>query len=352
MAETKKKNTIKGKRTDAYRMDPNDIVLVGGNGPNDVTKKAGPTHLFDRRVTLPLDESMVLNIMRYSVKTPVLVTKIGPDAYCVDGRQRVRCAREANRRLVAEGKQPWLVPVMPQRGADHMLFGVMISTNEHRQDDGPITLAGKMSQFIDDLGRSMEEAEVAFGKSAQQINNYLKLLELHPKVQKMMEDGNIPASFGPEIENLPQEEQLEKVNELLASGVKPTTRNIRKNVGTKPLTPPKRAVKKIVDSGEYPEVKDDSFWAGVLWMMGRLSTEDAGGGLLKAMEEAQKPKPKVKKEKKNKKTGSKKETPSTETPTETSETPELPDNVTQLPSTTPPTPTIAKKKGAPKTGTV
>ena len=183
------KQALEGSRLNAFGMDPNELVIVG------LDTEDGVEHpLYDERVKLKLDEALVRNIMFHGVIEPVTVTKDGDGRpLVVVGRQRVRCAREANKRLEAEGKASIVVPVMVRRGEQTSMFGVMVSENECRQGDLPLTTARKAAKFMQ-MGRTETEACVAFGVSKQTMGAWIRLLELEPALLKAVERNEISAS--------------------------------------------------------------------------------------------------------------------------------------------------------------
>ena len=83
-------------KTNVLNFEPERLHLV--------TDRSHP--LYDERIHLPLDESMILNIMDQGVLEPIIVWK-DPEtglSCVVDGRQRVRHTVEANKRLAAAGR--------------------------------------------------------------------------------------------------------------------------------------------------------------------------------------------------------------------------------------------------------
>ena len=93
----------------------------------------------------------------------------------------------------------------------------MISENEIRQGDAPITKARKLSRYLA-MGGSEEAAAIDFGVTQQTVKNLLKLLDLHPDVQKAIEKDNLPTNIAKEFAPLPQEEQSAALAVLVASG--------------------------------------------------------------------------------------------------------------------------------------
>jgi len=181
------------------------------------------THpLYDPRVHLPLDEAMVLSIMAGGIYEPIVVRKNGehkgkPIVEVVDGKQRVKHAREANRRLKAAGKEAVLVPAVRRRGEDADLFGVMVSANDIRRDDGPLVRARKCARYMA-FGRTEQQASVTFGVTVTTIRSWLELLECSKEVQGAVEKGEMPASVAVKLAKLPREEQPAVLEKLKAEG--------------------------------------------------------------------------------------------------------------------------------------
>lgn len=198
------KQAIDAPRLNTFLVDPADLKII--------TDEKHP--LYDPREKLPVDEAMVLSIMSYGVVEPVVVAKDGQDVVVIDGRQRVKNAREANRRLKAQGKELVRVPALVKKAPEGTLFGVMVLTNEHRQDDPPLAKAEKLSRFLA-MGRSEAEAAVVFGMKEPEVKNLLKLLDCAKPVQKAVQDGVLSVSAAANLSSLPRTEQADKLEKLL-----------------------------------------------------------------------------------------------------------------------------------------
>lgn len=234
----------KGKR-DAYMFDPDDVVLV-------VDEKSP---LFDERVHLPVDEALVLNMM-YSpddgapqgVIEPITVvrnTETGKVEVVV-GRQRVKAAREANKRLKKRGLELIRIPAMLQRANAQRSMGLLISENEHRQDDTPLGRAKKAQRYLD-LGRTDQDIAVLFGISVASVKNMLSLLDAPAAVRNAVEAGKITASDGYKLSRLEPADAKEKVAELIENAPRTPGRKRSKNAAK---------ARKIVggkDSGDGPK---------------------------------------------------------------------------------------------------
>jgi ParB family chromosome partitioning protein len=260
----------KGKR-DAYMFDPEDLVLV--------TDEKSP--LYDERVELPIDEALVLNIMfapdgvPQGVLEPVNATR-NPETGAVeviDGRQRVKAAREANKRLKQQGLEPVWVPAMLKRTNAHSAMGMMISSNEHRQNDTPIGKAKKAQRYID-LGRDEAEVATLLGISKASVKNMLSLLDAPAAVRNAVESGKITATDAYRLAKLDPAEAKEKVAELVEHA--PRTPGKKRNSNAK-------KAREIVSGGKEPKISKKGEDAVAVDIAAWLSEtyEDLPEGMLK-----------------------------------------------------------------------
>jgi ParB family chromosome partitioning protein len=184
-----------------------------------VTDPASP--LYDERINLPLDETMIRNIQTFGVLEPIIVTRDpdSGDVLVIDGRQRVRHALEANKRLDAAGLPLLLVPATTRKGDDDAaLMSIMVATNEIRQADPPMVRAAKMQRM---KARGMDDTNVAlaFGVTTKTVENHLSLLDCARPVQKAIEQGFIGVSDAKYLSRLPPDQQRAKVEEIVKATV-------------------------------------------------------------------------------------------------------------------------------------
>lgn len=270
----KKGQALEAKRLNAFAMDPDDLTIVG------LDTKDGEEHpLYDERIKLPVEEKLVLNIRVYGVLEPVLVRKNGDVVEVVDGRQRVRAARQANEELRKAGEELVQVPVMLKRGEDPTMIGVMISTNEHRREDELPVKIRKLERFMA-RGKTEDEAAVAFGVTKVTIKTWLRLLEAGPEINKALREGAINPSSAAKLAKLPREEQGAALREVLetAQGGKVTTaqaerasrnKRLEKESGERQETivpPGKRLLKKVASA---PDLSED-FKTALRWVLGEI----------------------------------------------------------------------------------
>lgn len=200
------KQAIAGTRLNAFGLDPDTIILV----------EDAESALYDERTEIPLSPELIKSIQAHGVLEPVLVRKNGNRVECIDGRQRVKAAREVNRRLKAEGAPTIKVPAMVKRGEDHEVFAMMVTANENRIDDDPITKAKKAQRFLD-MGRNTKEAAVHFGVTEGTLKSWVRLLDCAPEVRKAVAQGKLGATdAAKKFASLDREKQTEALREVLA----------------------------------------------------------------------------------------------------------------------------------------
>ncbi len=207
-------------------MAKNSVDAYGASGKTNVLMFVpevlhlvdDPTHpLYDERIHLPLDEAMVLNIMDQGVIEPIVVWKDKETGLVcvVDGRQRVKHAKEANIRLQREGKEPLHVPGVVRIGSANRMQQAMVSANEINRPDTPLGRAKKMADMLA-RGNDDEDLALFFGVGVPTIQATLALLECTQAVQNAVESGQITTGHARQLADLPPDEQRVKVQALVS----------------------------------------------------------------------------------------------------------------------------------------
>ncbi|MDQ9391207.1 ParB/RepB/Spo0J family partition protein [Serratia marcescens] len=238
-------------KTNVLNFEPERLHLV--------TDRSHP--LYDERIHLPLDEAMVLNIMDQGVLEPIIVWK-DPEtglSCVVDGRQRVRHAIEANKRLAVAGKDLLFVPAVTKRGSAVRMAQAMISANEIRRADTPLGRAKKMADALE-RGHDEEDLSLMFCVGVQTIRATLTLLDATQAVKDAVESGDITVTQARQLANLTPDEQREKVKEVEAATVgtkgHEKARRQRQVIGdAKPRLKSRKEITKALEgaSGDYAQ---------------------------------------------------------------------------------------------------
>lgn len=282
------KQAIEGTRLNAFGVDPENLTVIG------LDTKDGKEHpLYDDRIHLPLDEGLVKNMMVFGVLEPALVRKNGTFVEVIDGRQRVRAAREANRRLLEQGAETIAVPCFVKRGDEQQIMGVMLSTFI-RQDDSAIAKALKCQRYLD-TGKSEADAALVYGVSAQAVKGWLALLDLAPSVQRAVQSGQLAAGAALALGDLPHVEQAAKLTAILAGGKATAATELKRQQQARQKGDDAVVRNKVVSRDTLRKLAvDDRFIAKalpetqafLLWILG----EGSGGPLSRVLRKVTKPK--------------------------------------------------------------
>jgi ParB family chromosome partitioning protein len=262
--KTMGKQAVEAKRGTIFMIEPEEFTLI--------TDKQHP--LYDPRVEKPLRESLVVNIMKRGVRLNVRATKIGDQVIVVDGRQRVRAACEANKRLKAEGMKPLLVPTLITHGEEKELFNESVFLNEQREDDDPFEKADKARRMLT-MGYDEKDIAESFGVNPLTVKNWLRLFELDGEIRNAVRSGKVNVSSAIQLADLPVAEQKSALETLIATG--PTVANAAKiargkTVSEKPSRPGLAVLKATL---EHSENIPDDCKAILDWIVGNIQTSTA-----------------------------------------------------------------------------
>lgn len=210
------------RRETVFYFKPQDIVIVGLDVPDGDSVLSDPD-----RVAMGFDEGMVQSIMAQGINTPVTIRKNGnkpngdPNTELVAGRGRVMACREAWKRLakagVAEADMP-LVPAIRTRGEQADVMAIMLAENMVRRAETPLSIARKAKRFYT-VTRDKARTALVCGVTTQTVESWLRLLELAPAVQTMIETGKVSATAALTVlKDVPVEDQGKRLLELMAEG--------------------------------------------------------------------------------------------------------------------------------------
>lgn len=210
------KAALDAKRRDSFLLEPERLTLV--------TDKNHP--LYDPRVEEPPSESMIANIAMHGVLEPIIVRKNGDAIEVVAGRGRTKATLEANRRLIAEGKPPLLIPAIVRGGSDADLFGVLVSENEIRREDSMIHKGEKARKLLN-MGYTVQQIAVTFGATRQAVDQWLAVDELPTPIKDAVESGEVSATAALQMSGHSREEQIRRYEDIKQRGEKPTVRAMK-----------------------------------------------------------------------------------------------------------------------------
>jgi|SRR5579859_1650273 len=196
-------------------MPPEELVIVG----LDTQHKDGEHALTDvDRLKNPVDPDTVLSVKVHGVYETIIARMKNGIPEVVNGRQRVRAAREANKQRKKEGLPPIRVPVVFQRMEDREAFAAMITTNEHRLDDMPLWRARKALKTLG-YGYSREETASLFKVTPVTIASWEKIADLDQKVIEAIEKNRITLTLAVELAGFKDRDvQVVELEKAIANG--------------------------------------------------------------------------------------------------------------------------------------
>jgi ParB family chromosome partitioning protein len=113
---------------------------------------------------------------------PILVRPVGTDYEIVAGERRWRAAQLAGLRTV---------PAVVRDLTGSQVMEIALIENLQREDLNPLEEARAYRRLLDEFGMSQDQLAKRLGKSRPQITNTLRLLQLQPPVQELVERGDI-----------------------------------------------------------------------------------------------------------------------------------------------------------------
>jgi ParB family chromosome partitioning protein len=126
--------------------------------------------------------SLAESIREVGVLQPVLVRPIGDEYELIAGERRWRAARRVGLQTI---------PALVRNTDDTASLEHALIENLHRSDLNPIEEAAGYQQLIEDFQLTHEQIAGRVGQSRAAITNKLRLLQLPPAVQKLVQEGQL-----------------------------------------------------------------------------------------------------------------------------------------------------------------
>ena len=186
-------------------------------------------------------EELASSIKQYGIIQPIIVCKKEDYYQIIAGERRWRAAKKAGLKEV---------PVVIKEYSEREIAEISLIENIQREDLNPIEEALSYKQLIDEYHLTQEALAQRVSKNRTYITNSLRLLKLHPDVQKMLEDNVITGGHAKAILGLEdQKKQLEIAKEVVEKklSVRETEDLVNEIKETKPSK--KKKAKKDDDMG-------------------------------------------------------------------------------------------------------
>jgi ParB family chromosome partitioning protein len=142
---------------------------------------------------------------------PIIVRPVGDSKYeILAGERRWRAARLAGLERV---------PVVIREVPDEAALGIGLIENIQREDLNPIEEANGLARLIGEFKLTHDEVAKAIGRSRTGVTNLLRLLDLAPAVQDMVQDGRIDMGHARALLSLSKPRQAELAQQVADKGL-------------------------------------------------------------------------------------------------------------------------------------
>jgi ParB family chromosome partitioning protein len=151
------------------------------------------------------------SIRSRGVIQPVVVRPVGESQYeLLAGERRWRAARMAGLEAI---------PAVIREVPDEAALGIGLIENIQREDLNPIEEASGLKRLIDEFKLTHEDVAAAVGRSRAGVTNLLRLLELAPAVQAMVQEGRIDMGHARALLALSRSRQVELAQQVADRGL-------------------------------------------------------------------------------------------------------------------------------------
>ena len=162
-------------------------------------------------------EELAQSIKEYGLIQPIVVSKKDGYYSIVAGERRWRASKIAG---LSE------IPAIIREDDERVNTEISLIENMQREDLNPYEKALGIRTLIDNYGLSQEIVAKKLGKSRSTIANWVRVLNLEPRVLEMVKEGKISEGYCKALLMLPPEKQYETAIQMLERGA--TVRQVEK----------------------------------------------------------------------------------------------------------------------------
>jgi ParB family transcriptional regulator, chromosome partitioning protein len=178
------------------------------------------------------------SIRARGVIQPIIVRPVEGGRYeILAGERRWRAARIAGQANV---------PALIREVSDDVALGIGLIENIQREDLNPIEESNGLQRLIDEFRLTHEEVARAVGRSRAAVTNLLRLLELAPAVQDMLQDGKLDMGHARALLSLSRARQVETAEMVASKGL--SVRETERIVQEAASAPKRKAASRGVDA--------------------------------------------------------------------------------------------------------
>jgi ParB family chromosome partitioning protein len=154
-----------------FRMVPVDAIVANPDQPR--------TRFDDDTL-----EELAASMREVGVLQPIVVTETGDGFVLIAGERRWRAAKRAGMTAIPS--------VVREATGSSTLVEALVE-NVQRQDLSPLEEANAYRHLLENYGMTQEEVADRVGKSRPTVSNTLRLLQLPPAIQALVDNGELSA---------------------------------------------------------------------------------------------------------------------------------------------------------------
>ena len=177
--------------------------------PVDLIKRGA----YQPRMEIDADalQDLANSIRNQGVVQPIVVRPTASGKFeIIAGERRWRAAQMAGLHEV---------PALVRDVTDQTAMCMALIENIQREDLNPLEEARALSRLLKEFEMTHDQVAESVGRSRSTVTNILRLLELHPDVQKMLESGTMEMGHARAILSLATEQQPEIARKVAEQGL-------------------------------------------------------------------------------------------------------------------------------------
>lgn len=161
-------------------------------------------------IETPLDE-LVESIRQHGIIQPLIVRVVDGKFELIAGERRWRASKKLGLTTV---------PVIEREASDRDVLEMALIENLQREDLNAIEEAAGYVRLAKEFSMKQEEIATRVGKSRASVANAMRLLDLHPDVQRLVAQGRISVGHGKAILSIKDKDaQLLASDQVLKKGL-------------------------------------------------------------------------------------------------------------------------------------
>ncbi|MBX3303716.1 MAG: ParB/RepB/Spo0J family partition protein [Nitrospira sp.] len=193
-----------------------------------VPNRYQPRHHFPQEELAQLAAS----IKESGVLQPIVVRRKGDGTYeLIAGERRWRASKEAGLETI---------PVIIKNCSDQESLLLALIENIQREDLNPMETARAYSRMMREFSLTQDAIALKVGRDRSSVANFIRLTQLHPELQELVETGRLSAGHAKVILGLPSPEEQLRLGKMVVTAslsVRATERLITRSLEGKKSRP-------------------------------------------------------------------------------------------------------------------